>query len=506
MKIHNKLFSVFIIFAAVLVSAIVGFIQWSLDKGMIDYVNQREVNALKPFMLQLTRLHQQEGDWQELYLDHRLFERMLKQSLKGTDFALPPPGNRPPPRLGENTNLERRAPPPPRGHRKERLLKKGSQSKLQQNSPMFSRKRPPVKQHPVSYALLDAGKNYVVGDHQKSRQYSYSPLFIDDKVIGYLAISKRNRLVKGYELDFVEQQKDDLWYIALAVMLLVLLVTFPFARHLLSPLDSLTKGMHKLTQGHYKTRLENKRKDEFSQLSRDFNELAKTLMENENARKRWLANISHELRTPVAILKGELEAVIDGVRALSIEQIHSAHQEVSHLQCLIADLHALTSTDIGGMSYRKTSLDLVRFIDDESNKLQGYLNKAGLELVCNISVAKAMVFADQTRLCQLLDNLINNCIKYAATATKVELSLKINTTLNQVNLVVEDNGIGVEDKHLALLFEHLYRVDDSRNRKTGGSGLGLSICAHIVQAHQGSIVAKTSSLGGLAIHICMPLQ
>jgi two-component system sensor histidine kinase BaeS len=120
---------------------------------------------------------------------------------------------------------------------------------------------------------------------------------------------------------------------------------------------------------------------------------------------------------------------------------------------------------------------------------------------------QAVVFADRSRLCQLFENLINNCVKYSQ-AKLVKISSEIDDTKNTPLLIVkvEDNGVGVAEQHLGNLFEYLYRVDDSRNRKTGGTGLGLSICAHIVAAHQGNISAEHSPLGGLAIIIELPLS
>jgi two-component system, OmpR family, sensor histidine kinase BaeS len=552
MKIQNKLFSVLIVFATVLVVSLVSLMEWSIDKGMIEYVNQREINELRPFMQQLSTIYQQNNSWDSLSHANRDFDRMLRKALLNSDFAIPPRpvGMQPPraekrqsPRINEEKRLERRPPFSERVSRKERLkLQQDQKQARKQGYPHHKspdhqqehirsglrptktiedigrlphpirdnaktgNKRPSIRAHAVSYALLDENKNYLVGSFPKDRKYSYTPLMINQQVIGFMAISKRNRLAQGYEFDFVEQQKNYLWYISAAVMLLVMMITYPFARHIISPLRAFTKGMHQLTQGQYKSRLTVQRKDEFSQLSRDFNELAKTLMENESARKRWLANISHELRTPVAILKGELEAVIDGVRELSLEHVHSAHQEVIHLQRLISDLHALTSADIGGMSYRKKTIDVVDFLNQQSEKLGSYLSQKGFEFKKYIPNDKAMIFADQTRLCQLLENLMNNCIKYAESGSIVRLSLQINHIDKNIKIIVEDDGVGVEDKHLSLLFEHLYRVEDSRNRATGGSGLGLSICSHIVQAHQGEIYAEKSHLGGLAIHICLPLQ
>lgn len=250
-----------------------------------------------------------------------------------------------------------------------------------------------------------------------------------------------------------------------------------------------------------------KRKDEFGELSDHFNELALTLSENESARKRWLANISHELRTPVAILRGELEAMLDDVRPLTKFNIMSVNDEVKHLQRLIDDLNLLASADIGGMRYRKERIELNLLIESEVEKYRSYLADAGIELTTEILDKHISLYADQTRMCQLFENIINNCIKYSeATIINLNVRREQNGIQELAVITFEDNGIGVDDIHLPNLFEHLYRVEDSRNRKTGGSGLGLSICRHIVAGHQGEIFAEKAANGGLSIVIKLPLS
>ena len=474
------------LFGVTLVIAIVSFMQWSIDKGMVNYVNKREINALAPVVSQLAQSYQQRGSWHFIRYDDRRFQRLIRQTLAGTEFIMPRPERRKPPQ-----HRERRA---------------GGLPEKPHKAPPKELRSPLQKPKHNRYAVLDVDKSLIVGNYHERQDYSMTDILVADKVIGYFAVARRHRLTSGYELDFIKQQRSYLWLISLAIMGLVVLISLPLARHIVAPIRVLAKGMHQLTQGEYQSHLSIKRKDEFAQLTRDFNELAKTLLANESARKRWLANISHELRTPLAVLKAELEAVIDGVRALSIEHVNSTHQEVLHLERLIADLHALTSADIGGMSYRKENIDLVTFIDNCAKQYQTYLSDAGYTLqLCHDSDELA-VFADKTRLSQLLENLFSNTLKYADNGNIVKLTLTKNLTDNSAVILFEDNGKGVANEHLAHLFEHLYRVDDSRSRATGGSGLGLSICAHIVNAHQGKIAAKPSSLGGLAIVIELPLS
>lgn len=501
MRIHNKLFLILILFSALLVSTIAALAQWSIDKGMIEYVNTREATALQPFVVELASLYQQSQSWKSFALDPRSFHIKIKNSLsKGSkdyvegkgSFSRPP--LHPPQHQSSRQSLDER--PPEQGR-----------NKTPRRPPPRGNFPPDGRDSKINYVLLDAQKSEVAGDLVPHKSYSYIPIEINATAVGYLAIAKREELTEGYELDFIQSQHNFLWIIALGVMLLVILVTLPLARHLVTPLRTLNSGMHQLTQGNYQQKMDFKRKDELGDLGRDFNELASTLEKNDTARKRWLANISHELRTPLAILRGELEAMIDKVRPLSIENVTSANDEVQHLARLIDDLQVLTSTDIGGMTYRKEEVNLVSFIQHESKKYQDYLSESALSYSFNTSTSDVYVYADQTRLCQLIENLLNNSIKYARSGTQVRLSLHIDNEFpERVQLIIEDDGKGVNKQHLPYLFEHLYRVDDSRNRSTGGTGLGLSICAHIVEAHQGEISAEQSVLGGLAVTISLPIS
>jgi len=502
MKIQTKLFSILFVFSLLLVVAVVVITQRSIDQGMIDYVNKKELNLLKQYAPEFVAIYKTEGGWHTLKDNHEWFQRTLRKAqnaqrlaeLNITDGEVYQRSNefRPP-----RKRRDGRQPP----HRKER--KKPPRSLARENVEANNR-RPPPREPNVSFALLDKNKKLVVGHFPEQREFTFSPLLYLDETIGYFAVSKRNRLTEGYEFDFIEQQKHYLWLLALGIMVLVALVSYPLSRHLVKPIRDLASGMRRLTQGDYQAQLKIKRADEFSELASDFNELAHTLLSNEQARKRWIANISHELRTPVAILKGELEAVIDGVRALEMSQIESAHQEVLHLQKLIEDLHALTSADVGGMKYQKQPVDLISFLTQLHQKYAGYALEHDMVVKLENSMQHCVMAIDETRFCQLFDNLINNCVKYAIDGDTICISL--SEDINFVTITIEDNGVGVDEQHMPNLFEHLYRVESARNRKTGGSGLGLSICKHIVDGHQGTIRARRSTLGGLAVDIILPKE
>ena len=478
MKIHNKLFLILFSFTFSIIAGLVVLIQWSIGQGVIDYVNAKEIKALEPLVTKLAKQYESSASWDEVIRDNKSFRRLVEAELQSSQFS---------------EFAER---PSPRG----RLMRP-----LGLGRGRFDMKGPPRPNDIAHYALLDKNKQPIRGRYLDELTYINTPITVNNIVIGYLAVSKRDNLVDGYELDFLEQQTDYLWFIAIAAALFTLLLTFLLSRHLVSPVKKIATGMHQLTQGHFTTKLTLDRKDELGQLSEDFNTLAFTLAKDEQVRKRWLANISHELRTPMSILLGELEAMLLGVREPNTQNISSANDEAMHLKRLIDDLHMLNSAELGGMHYTMQPTDLTILLNTIEQKYQVIFEQHTIKLYLLNSAQYANVEADKTRLLQLFDNILMNAVHYAQ-CTTISITAKNISKKGQsfIELSIEDNGVGVESSHLAHLFEYLYRVDGARNRQEGGSGLGLSICKHIVEGHNGEIVAEKADLGGLAIIIRLP--
>jgi len=231
------------------------------------------------------------------------------------------------------------------------------------------------------------------------------------------------------------------------------------------------------------------------------NQLAGTLEKNRTARQRWMADIAHELRTPVAILKGEIEALADGVRQADERMSTSLREEVDQLSTLIDDLQTLALSDAGALNIQKDSVDLSSLVYQCVDSFRDRLTAR--EITLDMQVAEEVILpADQPRLRQLLHNLLENSSRYVQEAGQVRVSLTQNK--GGVKLVLEDSGPGLEKEQLDRLFERFYRVEGSRSRSSGGTGLGLSICKNIVEAHGGSIQAEHSAMGGLKIRIILP--
>ena len=354
--------------------------------------------------------------------------------------------------------------------------------------------------------LLDADKNVVVGTPGDFNPdlATLNPIIVDGETVGYVSVTSRQQLSAQADQLFASEQRTFFWQLAAFLLVLSALVSFPTAIYLTRPLRDVVAGTRVLSSGKFDLRLPVRGSDEISQLSEDFNTLALTLEENSKARRVWIADISHELRTPLAILQGELESVQDGIRPLNTDTLESLHSEVVHLNALVDDLHELSMTDMGALVYEKDQVDLLDIIEQSFEMHQALAKKHNLRLSLSLDSGgtgrEMKMLGDPNRLQQLFDNLLQNSLRYTDPGGEVRVHLCTN---GNNSLVVEwcDSSPGVSDEHLGKLFDRLYRVDGSRNRKKGGSGLGLAICQNIVQAHEGTIVASHSPLGGLKLTI-----
>jgi two-component system sensor histidine kinase BaeS len=248
------------------------------------------------------------------------------------------------------------------------------------------------------------------------------------------------------------------------------------------------------------------RSDEIGDVVRNVNRMAEGLERLEGARRRWLADISHELRTPLTVLRGDIEALNDGVRPLRPEAIAVLHEEVLRLGKLVDDLHLLAISDLQTLPCRFAPMDAVALLQRLVSRYQRRAEESGLDLRLRLSegLTALQVQWDAGRIEQLFANLLDNGLSYTDAPGQVIVRLK--QAGSTVNLVVEDSAPAVPEARLRQLFEPLYRGEAARARRPGGSGLGLAICQAIAQAHDGQMVASVSPLGGLCITLHLPVH
>jgi len=278
-------------------------------------------------------------------------------------------------------------------------------------------------------------------------------------------------------------------------------LAYLLARKVSRPVRQLGETVRSLSQGDYQARVPFDSPDELGTLAGYVNQLAGALEKNRTARRRWIADIAHELRTPVAILKGEAEALADGIRPADERMKASLQEEIDLLSNLVDDLQTLAMSDAGALNIRKDRTDLSSLVRQSVEMFRDRLDERGISI--ELRVADAIdVVADQSRLRQLLLNLLENCCRYVEPDGRVRLTLSRDH--RRVKLVLEDSGPGLDPEQMGKLFDRFYRVEGGRSRSGGGSGLGLSICKNIVEAHGGDIHAERSGLGGLQISASLP--
>ncbi|HPY42607.1 MAG TPA: ATP-binding protein, partial [Thiolinea sp.] len=233
-------------------------------------------------------------------------------------------------------------------------------------------------------------------------------------------------------------------------------------------------------------------------------QLAESLQRHQEQRAQWIADISHELRTPLAVLRSEIEAIQDGIRSPTPERIRSLHVEVLSLGKLVDDLHQLSMSDAGDTDTSEVELlDANELLHDLVQSNSNRLASKGLSLEPQLSEQPLRVQADYKSLRQVFGNLLENSYRYTDSPGRVVLGSQVKG--NKAVLTVLDSSPGVPDAALPRLFDRLFRVDKSRSRALGGSGLGLSICKNIVEGLGGKIYAQHSPLGGLAVYVELPL-
>lgn len=288
------------------------------------------------------------------------------------------------------------------------------------------------------------------------------------------------------------------------ILILAAVVSFILSKHLLTPIRQLTIGTKALTSLEFETTINVRTGDELGQLASDFNVMAQTLKRYEQMRKQWISDISHELRTPLSILRGEIEAIQDGIREANRETMDSLCSEVVYISKIVDDLHQLSLAETRALHFKNELVNPVHVLRDTLRFFHARLLSQQITVQDNLmSTDNIGILGDADRLTQLFSNLTENTLRYARSPGTLKI-WDIHTK-TRLALYFEDSGPGVPEESLERLFDRLYRVDKSRSRAKGGSGLGLAICRNIVETQGGEIRATNAPCGGLRIEIVFPL-
>ena len=465
------------------------------DRGFQDYVRAEEAERLGILANALASRYAIAGDWTWLESNQRAWERFVLD-------VIPPPESGP-----ERRGAPAGRPPPrpdgtPRG-RPPAAADDGRGSDPGARPPPAGKPRPGSPPRPITerIALLDAAGRTVAGPQSLDNATLRAQVVVAGVRVGTLTMQPVSTLRDPADIAFAASQSRSLGIAAIVALIIALGLAALLARQLAGPVRELTAATRDLRAGDFNRRVSLDRVDELGALARDFNSLAATLQHNRQERRRWVSDIAHELRTPLAVLGGELEALEDGIRPLDRNAIHSLADEVRRLSQLVDDLNQLARADSGAMEYRFEPLDLTALLRDVLEPLRARLEHDGIRLDAAIDAALVVV-GDADRLHQVLTNLIENARRY--TDAPGQLDIRAEQVPGGIRIRLDDTPPGIGDGDYERLFERLYRAEASRSRDTGGAGLGLAICRAIVAAHGGTITAAPSPAGGLRIELCLP--
>lgn len=269
------------------------------------------------------------------------------------------------------------------------------------------------------------------------------------------------------------------------------------------PLARLRDAAEQVAAGKLDTRVRVKSKDEVGRVGVAFNHMAGELQRQEGLRKQMVADIAHELRTPLSVMQVNLEAMADELLPASPEELDGLHHEVIRLSRLVEDLRLLSMADAGKLQMRTDPVDANALVESAVRRMTPKAEARGVRLGASLSSRPASIVGDEDKLQQVLANLVSNALRYTPSGKRVEVSARANR--RHVTLQVSDEGPGIDPGDLPDLFERFYKGDRSRNRSAGGSGLGLSIVKKLVELHGGQVEAALPEPGGLQVTIRLPL-
>lgn len=331
-----------------------------------------------------------------------------------------------------------------------------------------------------------------------------TPVVAAGNTVAYLVAPVARGPDEALALAFLIDQQDNLARVLVLTLILTLTLAVMLAAQLRRPLRRLQGAAREIRGGNYQTRIDLKRHDELGDLADTLNALAARLDEAERMRRQWVADTSHELRTPLAVLHGQIEALQEGIRPASPENLALLQRHVQGLGRLVDELYQLARSDLGTLDYQWQDCAPYALLEECADGLAQKFAASGLAYHQASLAEPALVSGDPRRLAQVFFNVLENSRRYTDAGGEIRVRGVVSGGMLHIDIV--DSAPGVPDAALSRLGERFYRVESSRSREHGGSGLGLPLVAAIVTAHGGTLEFAHAELGGLRVRISLPLK
>lgn len=327
-------------------------------------------------------------------------------------------------------------------------------------------------------------------------------LMQNNTIIGYLDISYYSPYyLSEDDFQFITALNQILLVVGIISLLGAVIMGLILANSITNPIARTVEITKQISEGNYNIRFKEAVKTkELQELIQAVNQMAVSLGEHDTLRKRLTSDIAHELRTPIANVSSYLEAILEGVWEPTPERLQNCYDELERLSKLISDLEQLRQVEDKSLRLQKTETDLLELAQASVTNFESQLQEKKLH--CTVEGTRTIVLADRSRIQQVVTNLLSNAIKYSNENGVIHVVIK--DTADAGIIQVEDEGIGIAQEELDLIFERFYRTDKSRNRKTGGAGIGLTIVKTIVQAHDGIITVESKEDCGSTFIVTLP--
>ena len=310
------------------------------------------------------------------------------------------------------------------------------------------------------------------------------------------------------ESTYISAVHQSLLWVGIGMIGVSVVVSYFVVREIMRPLSTLTGAVQKVRTGNYGQTVSVERHDEVGVLTESFNEMSEELARNDKMRRQLFANIAHELRTPLAILQGNLEGMIDDIIPTDKKILLSMADETVRMGRLIQDLRDLSLAEIDELTLHKEKADINVMLERAVSMLQPLCDEKSLTVRQHLSPDLPSLFIDVDRINQVIYNLLNNAIRYIDEGCSITVSTMGVTVEGKpyAQVQIADTGKGIAPDDLDHIFPYFYRSEQSRNRKSGGSGIGLALAQQFIRSHGGNIWVDSTVGKGTTFTFILPFS
>ena len=443
---------------------LVGAFSWItlnlLESHFADYVRERQESELEEYSTDLENLYQQNGTWEE---NSQAIQRIGRNALQQSVIV--------------------------------RIFDEDGQLLWSPSASEEEDAKNKVQDHLLHMQQMVGGME---SDYVQSR----SPLYDGTEEIGIMEIQSVGPYAyTEHDALFISDMESKLVFVAFISLLIPLFFALVVSKKLSSPIVTINDFTQKIAKGRYSSlSLEETGIREIDDLLVSVNDLSLQLQHQQKIRNRLSSDIAHEIRTPLTTLKGNIEAMIDGVWEISEERLYRCYEEVSRITRLIGEIDRINELESQESQLQKTTFDLTELAQQIVDNFQPMLVENKLN--CSVSGNRVFISADRDKIHQVLTNLLANAIKFTPSGGRIDLY--VSQSKGTASFRIIDNGQGIPPDEVGQIFERFYMAEPSRNSKLGGQGIGLSIVKGIVNAHQGTISVDSIYGKGTTFTINLP--